>query len=157
MSYGNKYCLLKSVIRLLCAKYNNLIINSCSGQGHCEKQRRLLLHVWNVLINFFIWIFLFLFLLPFSFHGIARTYFLVLAVLSSCASSLDVLFCKWLGFEQIVILCTFQRSVSVVLEDEYDKNSAGNVEHVVLRFVSYFCLLMPPQCLPIICKYFIDM
>lgn len=45
MSYGNKYCLLKSVIRLLCAKYNNLIINSCSGQGHCEKQRSLLLHV----------------------------------------------------------------------------------------------------------------
>lgn len=41
MSYGKKYCVLKSVIRLLCAKYNNLIINSCSGQGHCEKQRSL--------------------------------------------------------------------------------------------------------------------
>lgn len=45
MSSGNKYCVLKRVIRLLCAKYNNLNINSCSGQGHCEEQRSLLLHV----------------------------------------------------------------------------------------------------------------
>ena len=38
LSYDNKYCVLKSAIRLLCAKYNNLIINSCSGPGHCEKK-----------------------------------------------------------------------------------------------------------------------
>lgn len=55
MSSGNKYCVLKRVIRLLCAKYNNLNINSCSGQGHSEEQRSLLLHVWNVLIHFFLY------------------------------------------------------------------------------------------------------
>lgn len=100
MSYGYKYCALKSVICLSCAKYNNLIINSSTGQGHREKQRSLLLHVWNVLIHFFFYrnppVFTpFLILLPLN-----RTH------LISC-SRRSVIMCQFLRFFFFILKVTW--------------------------------------------------